>query len=295
VTGNAGSDLVCRALRGHRHRLPRRHRRLDFSHEDGEFATTAPPHQGNETSLKINWQHEEHTHILYDDPGPSTHSFPRRTMTTSLSSMITLPSSSANGFYSSWRAYPEIASPTTSDDSFSPPGSPPNSPSLMTTLPGGLGNCFYSSWNHYADIVSPAGSGSLSPSMSRSSSPPYTINQVLSQRASWPVSRPFSERPTEQQNEQQNSEDNSRPTSMTTSVSFSYTVRSINSRKSRMMVLYPRPVRPKRASCVEVIAESESAGLSTESLVPLSSRPVSLSNPPQGNRKSIMDKQVSCG
>ncbi|KAI9462877.1 hypothetical protein BJY52DRAFT_1255763 [Lactarius psammicola] len=213
-------------------------------------------------------------------------------MTMSLSSMITLPSSSANGLYSSWRAYPEIASPTTSDDGFSPPGSPPSSSSLMMTLPGGPANGFYPSWtrNHYADITSPAGSGSLSPSMSRSSSPPYTINQVLSQRASWPVTRPFSEQPREQPDSEG---DNSRPTSMTTSVSFSYTVRSVNSRKSRMMVLYPRPVRPKRASCVEVIAESESAGLSTESLVPLSSRPVSLSNPPQWNRRSIMDKQYA--
>ncbi|KAI9444049.1 hypothetical protein H4582DRAFT_1918916 [Lactarius indigo] len=207
-------------------------------------------------------------------------------MTMPSSSMITLPSSSANGFYSSWRAYPEIASPTSSD-SFSPPGSPPGSPSLMMTLPGGPANGFYSSWNHHADIASPAGSGSLSPSMSRASSPPYTINQVLSQRASWPVSRPLSEQP----REQQSSEGESRPTSMTTSASFSYTVRSVNSRKSRLMVLYPRPVRPKRASCVEAIAESDSAFVSTESLVPLSTRPVSLSIPPQVNRKSIMDKE----
>ncbi|KAH9164582.1 hypothetical protein EDB89DRAFT_2139662 [Lactarius sanguifluus] len=206
-----------------------------------------------------------------------------------LSSMITLPSSSANGFYSSWRAYPEIASPTSSD-SFSPPGSPPSSPSLMMALPGAPANGFYSSWNHYAGVASPAGSGSLSPSMSRASSPPCTINQVLSrQRASWPVSRPLSEQPREK--EQQNFEDGSRPTSMTTSVSFSYTVRSVNSRKSRLMVLYPRPVRPKRASCVEAIAEFDSACVSTESLVPLSTRPVSLSVPPQANRKSTMDTQ----
>ncbi|KAH9047480.1 hypothetical protein EDB83DRAFT_2403328 [Lactarius deliciosus] len=206
-----------------------------------------------------------------------------------LSSMITLPSSSANGFYSSWRAYPDIASPTSSD-SFSPPGSPPSSPSLMMALPGGPANGFYSSWNHYAGVASPAGSGSLSPSMSRASSPPCTINQVLSrQRASWPVSRPLSEQPRER--EQQNPEDGSRPTSMTTSVSFSYTVRSVNSRKSRLMVLYPRSVRPKRASCVEAIAESDSACASTESLVPLSTRPVSQSVPPQANRKSIMDKE----
>lgn len=180
-------------------------------------------------------------------------------MATSLSSMITLPSSPANGFYSSWRAYPEIASPTTSDD-FPPTGSPPSSPSLMMTLPGGPTNGFYPSWKHHVDIASPAGSGSLSPSLSRSSSPPYTINQVLNQRASWPVSRTLSE-------QSRNSEDDSRPTSMTTSVSFSYTVRSINSRKSRLTVLYPRPVRPQRASCVEVIAESESAGGSSKSIM----------------------------
>ena len=210
-------------------------------------------------------------------------------MTISLSSMITLPSSSANGFYSSWRPYPEIASPTTSDG-FSPPGSPPSSSSLMMALPRGPANGLYSSWNHHADIASPAGSGSHSPSLSQSSSPPYTINQVLSQRASWPVSRTLSEQP----REQQISQGDSRPASMTTSISFSYTVRSVNSRKSRLMVLYPRPVRPQRASCVEVIAESESAGISTESLVPLSSRPVSSSILPQGNPKSITDKEVSC-
>jgi hypothetical protein len=42
-----------------------------------------------------------------------------------------------------------------------------------------------------------------------------------------------------------------------------------------------------------VIAESESAGLSTESLVPLSSRPVSLSILPLGNPKSITDKEAA--
>ena len=207
----------------------------------------------------------------------------------SLSSMITLPSSSANGLYSTWRACPEITSPATSDDDFSPPGSPPSSSSLMITLSVAPANGFFSSWNHYDGTASPAGSGSLSPSLSRSSSPPCTINQVL--RASWPVSRTLLERP----REQENSESDSRPTSMTTSVSFSYTVRSVNSRKSRMMVLYPRPVRSQRMSCVEVIAESESAGLSTESLVPLSSRPVSLSVLSQGNTKSITGEEVSQG
>jgi hypothetical protein len=206
----------------------------------------------------------------------------------SLSSMITLPSSSANGFYSSWRPYPEIASPTPSD-CFSPPGSPPSSPSLMMALPRGQANGLYSPRNHHADIASPAGSGTLSSSLSRSSSSPYTINQVLSQRASWPVSHTLSEQP----REQQISEGDSRPTSMTTSMTFSYTVRSVNSRKSRLMVLYPRPVRPQRASCIEVITESESAGISTESLVPLSSRPVSSYIPPQRNSKSIKDKEVS--
>ena len=215
-------------------------------------------------------------------------------MTMSLSSMITLPSSSANGFYSTWRAYPEISSPTASE-SFSPPGSRPSSPSLMMTLPGGPANGFYSSWDQHADIVSSAGSGSLSFSQRRFSSPPFTIHQVLSQRASWPVSRPFPDKPREELNPEQDPERKSRPTSTTTTMSFSYTVRSVNSRKSRMMVLYPRPVRPQRASCVGVIAESESAGLSTESLVPLSSRPVSLSILPLGNPKSITDKEVSYG
>lgn len=211
-------------------------------------------------------------------------------MTMSLSSMITLPSSSASGFYSTWTTYPEIASPTSSD-SFSPPGSRPGSPSLMMTLPGGPANGFFSSWNHHADIAGPAGSGNLSSFQRRSSSPPFTINQVLSQRASWPVARPFSDKP----REEENSERKSRPTSTTTTMSFAYTVRSVNSRKSRLMVLYPRPVRPQRASCVGVIAESESAGLSTESLVPMSSRPVSLSVLPQGNRNSVTNKEVSCG
>ena len=205
--------------------------------------------------------------------------------------MITLPPSSANGFYSSWRTSPEIASPTTSDG-FSPPGSPPGSPSLMMALPGAPANGVYSTWNHYAERSRLAKPGRLSSSMSRPPSPPHTINQVLSQRASWPVTRPLPEQP----KEQPNPEGRSRPTSSSTSISFSYTVRSINSRKSRLTVIYRRPVRPKRASCgVEAIAESESAGLSTESLVPLSSRPVSLSVPPHRNRRSIVDREVSVG
>jgi hypothetical protein len=212
----------------------------------------------------------------------------------SLSSMITLPPSSANGFYSTWREYPEIASPNTSD-SFSPPGSRSGSPSSMMTLPGGPANAFYSSWNRHTDIASSAGSGNLSPPLNRSSGPPFTINQVLSQRASWPVSRPLCLSLSDKPREEQNTERKSRPTSTTTTMSFSYTVRSVNSRKSRMMVLYPRPVRPQRASCVGVIAEFESASLSTESLVPLSSRPVSLSIIPPENPKSITDKEVSCG
>lgn len=207
-------------------------------------------------------------------------------MTMSLSAMITLPSSSANGLYSAWSTYPEIASPTSSD-SFSPPGSRPGSPSLMMALPRGPANGFVSSWNHHEDS---AGPGSLASSQKRFSSPPFTIHQVFSQRASWPVARPLSDLP----KEEHISEHKSRPTSTTTTVSFAYTVRSVNSRKSRMMVLYPRPVRPKRASCVGVIAESQSAGLSTESLVPLSSRPVSLSVLPQGNRNSVTNKEVSC-
>jgi hypothetical protein len=160
----------------------------------------------------------------------------------------------------------------------------------MMTLPGGPANGLYSSWKHDADIASSAGSNFSSP-LSQSSSPPYTINQVLSQRASWPASRPLALALSDKPREEQNSERKSRPTSTTTTMSFSYTVRSVNSRKSRMMVLYPRPVRPQRASCVGVIAESESAGLSTESLVPLSSRPVSLSVLPPGNPNSITDKE----
>ncbi|KAI0302829.1 hypothetical protein B0F90DRAFT_1712384 [Multifurca ochricompacta] len=176
--------------------------------------------------------------------------------------MITLPPSSANGFYSSWQTYPELASPATSD-SFSPPASPPVSP--LITLPGGPANGFYASWQCYTDKASPTGSTCFSSSMSRPSSPLHTINEALNQRASWPVSPRHSEG--------QISEIDSRPTSMTTSMSLAYTVKSINSRKSRLTVLYPRPVRPQQSSCVEIIAES--AYTSMESLVALSSRPVS--------------------
>jgi hypothetical protein len=193
--------------------------------------------------------------------------------------MITLPPSSANGFYSCWKLSPRVASPATSD-SLSPPTSPPRSPSLMFA---GSTNNFYSSWRHYKETASPNGSGSLSSSMSRPSSPLHTISEVLGQRTSWPFSLPLSER--------QNSESDSRPSSLATSISYAYTVKSINSRKSRLTVLYPRPVRPQRTS-VEVIAESPVTSL--ESLVTLSSRPVSMSIPPQGNSNPVADREVSC-
>jgi hypothetical protein len=69
--------------------------------------------------------------------------------------------------------------------------------------------------------------------------------------------------------ERQNSDrdNDSRPTSMTTSVSYAYTVKSINSRKSRVTVWFPRPVRPQRFSGVESIPESTSTSL--ESLIAL--------------------------
>jgi hypothetical protein len=205
----------------------------------------------------------------------------------SLSSMITLPPSSAKGLYSCWNAYSRVASPTTTY-SLSPPISPPSSPSLMFALPAGSTNGFYSSWKHYKSIASSAGSGSLSPPMSPPSSPLlHTISEdeVFTQRASWPVSapRPLSDR--------QNSDSESRSSIITTSVSYAYSVKSVNSRKSRLAVWYPRPVRPQRMSGVESIYES--AGTSTESISPLSSRPVSLSMSLQGNLASIAENEVS--
>ena len=182
----------------------------------------------------------------------------------SLSSMITLPPSSAKGLYSCWNAYSRVASPATSY-SLSPPISPPSSPSRMFPTYGRL---------------SP-------PPASRPSSPLHTISEVLTQRASWPVSPlplPLSDR--------QNSSDNeSRSSFITNSMSYTYSVKSINSRKSRLAVWYPRPVRPQRISGVESIPES--VGTSLESPSPLSSRPVSMSMSLQVNLASIAENEVS--
>lgn len=211
----------------------------------------------------------------------------------SLSSMITLPSSSSTkAVYSYGNTLPRTASPTTSNNTLSPPVSPPTSPPpMMITLPASSANGFYSSWQHRAEIASPTGSGSLSPAMSRPSSPLplplplQTISQVFGQRASWPVSLPISER------QISDSTSDSRPTSLSTSVSYAYTVKSINSCKTRLTVLYPRPVRPQRVSGVDSIPES--GGTSLESLIGLSSRPVSMSMPPPENPTPVADKEVS--
>lgn len=203
-----------------------------------------------------------------------------------LSSMITLPPSPAKGFYSCWNPYSRVASPTTST-SHSPPASPPSSPSLMFTLPASSVNGFYSSWQRYTDVSTPSGSGSLPSRTSRPSSPLPTISERFDKRSSWPV-RP---RPPLPLLDLQNSGSDSRPTSLTSSVSYSYTVKSINSRKSRLKVLYPRPVRPPRLSGVESIPES--AGASLESLVPLSSRSVSMSTSLQGYSPPVADKEAS--
>jgi hypothetical protein len=201
----------------------------------------------------------------------------------SLSSMITLPSSSAKGIYSCWNAYSQVTSPASSC-TLSPPISPPSSPSRTLTLPSGSGNGLYSSWKHYTGVASSAGSGSLSPPMSRASSPLQAIGEVFAQRASWPVVPPLL------LSDRQNSDSESRSSMVTTSISFSYSVRSINSRKSRIAVRYPCPVRPQqRLSGVE----STPSSASLESLSPLSSRPVSLSMSPQGNLASIAENEVS--
>jgi len=207
----------------------------------------------------------------------------------SLSSMITIPSSSAKAVYPYGNTLPSVASPTTSNDTLSRPVSPPSSPPLMMiSLPASSANGFYSWWQHNAEIASPTGSGSLSPPMSRPSSPlpplQQTISQVFGQRASWPVSLPISER------QISDGSSDSRPTSLSTSVSYAYTVKSVNSRKSRLTVLYPRPVRPQRVSGVDSIPESECTSL--ESLIALSSRPVSMSMPPPENPTPVADKEV---
>ncbi|KAH9988145.1 hypothetical protein BJV77DRAFT_760761 [Russula vinacea] len=166
--------------------------------------------------------------------------------------MFTLPSSS-KGFYSCWDAYPRVASPASSYN-LSPPISPPSSPSrILTLLP-------------------------KSRPASPLPSPLQTISEVFSQRASWPVfPLPLSER--------QNSDSDSR--SSVISVSYAYSVRSVNSRKSRLTVRYPRPDR----SHVHVESIIESAGASLESLSPFSSRPVSVTMSPQGNLVSIAESE----
>jgi hypothetical protein len=217
-----------------------------------------------------------------------------------LSSMITLPTTPAKGLYSCWNnTYPRVASPTSSDG-LSSPVSPPCSPrpsSLIFTLPAGSANGIRSSWQHYMEIASSTGSGNLSPPpMSRPTSPIHhlrPISEVLDQPSSWAAvarsSLPISDQ------QQVNSDCDSRPTSIDTSLSYSYTVKSVNSRKSRLTVWYPRPVRPQRVSGVDSIPES--AATSSESFSPLSSRPVSMavsvSMPLQGNPTSIADKEVS--
>lgn len=200
--------------------------------------------------------------------------------------MITLPSSSARGLYSCWNAYSRVASPASSY-CLSPPISPPSSPSLgLTLLPSGSGNGLYSSWKHHTGVASPDRSSSLSPPISRASTPLHTIGEVFAQRASWPVA------PLCPLSDQQSSDSESRSSMVTASVSLSYSVKSINSRKSRLAVRYPRPARPQqRLSGVESIPES--TGTSLESLSPLSSRPVSLSMSLQGNLASIAENEVS--
>ena len=92
--------------------------------------------------------------------------------------------------------------------------------------------------------------------------------------------------------EEENSDTDSYPNSTTTSVTYSYTVKSINSRKSRTTVLYRRPVRPLRMSGVETIPESTITGMGGLNL--LSDRAVSLfTSPPHGDLTPLADKQVS--
>jgi hypothetical protein len=87
---------------------------------------------------------------------------------------------------------------------------------------------------------------------------------------------------------EEDSDSDSNSSSITTSVSYSYTVNSINSRKSRTMVLYQRPVRPLR---VEAIPESTITD--SKALSPLSGRPASLPTSPHADLTPLVDKQVS--
>jgi hypothetical protein len=134
--------------------------------------------------------------------------------------------------------------------------------------------------------------GRLSPPVaSRPSSPLHTISEVFTQRASWPVSPLPLPLPLPLSDRQNSSDNESRSSFIATSVSYTYSVKSINSRKSLLAVWYPRPVRPQRMSGVESIPES--AGTSLESLSPRSSRPVSMSMELQGNLASIVENEVS--
>ena len=112
-----------------------------------------------------------------------------------------------------------------------------------------------------------------------------SIREGFGQQASLPVSFHMSER----QNSDCNSD--SHPTSMTTSVSYAYTVKSINSCKSCVTVWFPHPVRPQRFSGMESIPKS--TGTSLESLIALSSWPVSMSTSLQGNVMLVTDTEVS--
>jgi len=189
--------------------------------------------------------------------------------------MITVPRSSTNGLYSYWRQRPSVAIPPTS------PVSPPSSPSLMIGRRAGSSNGLYSSLR---EITTPTGSGSLSP-ISPSSGSLHAMSRVVSQRTSERVSLTSSG--------PQNSDSDSHPSSITTSVSYSYTVKSVNSRKSRLTVLYPRPVRPGRLSDVESILNS--GGASLESATPILSRPISksISESLRGYPIPISDKKAS--
>ena len=187
----------------------------------------------------------------------------------SLSSMITLPPSSSKGLYSCWNAYSRVASPATSCSLSPAPISPPSSPSRMFAT---------------YDRLSP-------PLESRHSRPLHTISEVFTKRASWPVSPLPLPLPLQVSDRQNSSDNESRSSFIATSVSYTYSVKSMNSRKSRLTVWYPRPVRPQRMSGVESIPES--AGTSLESPSPRSSRPVSMSMSLQGNLVSITENEVS--
>ncbi|KAI0258376.1 hypothetical protein BC834DRAFT_82302 [Gloeopeniophorella convolvens] len=137
------------------------------------------------------------------------------------------------------------------------------SPPLMITLPSGSAGGFYSTWQPYTEATSPT-SGSFSPvsPISRQSSPFPAISGFVNERSSWPSSVPLSDR--------QISESDSMPLSFATSMS--YTVKSVNSRKSRLTVRYPRPVRPLLQSSIRSSLESLASRPSSAS--PARARPV---------------------